>query len=516
MNVFVINNSTQNCGVYQYGKRFGSIASKSKKYNFMYYEVNSEEEFTKLYEIHKPKAVIYNYLAGTMPWLNGGIIHTCRQQGVKQYTIVHNSHYDGFDYYLHQNPYHPNVDDRNFALARPLFDYQSPKIERDDDTLHIGTFGFGFKCKYIDEICKIVNEQITDRKVQINLHLTESHYSPNWDTIETIKQDCFNQITHDNIKLNITHDFLTDEEMLKFLFKNDLNIFFYEKYPDNYYNGISSTIDYALSVKKPLAICESNMFSHIWDVQPSICVENNSLLSIIENGFSPLEEKYNLWTNEKFIDILEKIIEKTTEVTMSQFNSDAKQDQFAANILNFKKDGYCVDIGSHHSIKSNNTYYFQDLGWTSISVEIESLYNESYSSRKNGVHLNENALQVDYKKQFEEYEFPKNIDYLSLDVDTLSLDVLKILPLDEYRFKVITIEHDGYLYGDKYREHQRSILSSHGYLLLCSNVYVEQPGYEGKEFPFEDWWIDPSEFDNDLIERIKCDSTLPSAIISKF
>ena len=96
------------------------------------------------------------------------------------------------------------------------------------------------------------------------------------------------------------------------------------------------------------------------------------------------------------------------------------------------------------------------------------------------------------------------------------MDVLKILPLDEYRFKVITIEHDGYLYGDKYREPQRSILNSHGYLLLCSNVYVEQPGYEGKEFPFEDWWIDPSEFDNDLIERIKCDSTLPSVIISKF
>ena len=213
---------------------------------------------------------------------------------------------------------------------------------------------------------------------------------------------------------------------------------------------------------------------------------------------------------------MKQITEKNTEVTMTQFYSDAKQDEFVANILNFKKDGYCVDIGSCHSIISNNSYYFQNNNWTSISVEIESLYNESYSSRKNGVHLNENALAVDYKKQFEEYEFPKIIDYLSLDVDTLSLDVLKFLPLDEYRFKVITIEHDGYLYGDKYREPQRSILNSHGYLLLCSNVCVEQPGYEGKEFPFEDWWIDPSEFDSNLIEKIKCDSTLPSVIISKF
>jgi hypothetical protein len=201
---------------------------------------------------------------------------------------------------------------------------------------------------------------------------------------------------------------------------------------------------------------------------------------------------------------------------MSQFYSDAKQDQFVANILNFKKDGYCVDIGSCHSIISNNTYYFQSLGWTSISVEIESGYNDSYSTRKQGVHLNENALEIDYKSVFEEYVFPKSIDYLSLDVDTVSLNVLRVLPLDEYRFKVITIEHDGYLYGDKYREQQRGLLQSHGYLLLCSNVYVEQPGYEGKEFPFEDWWIDPSEFSEELIEKIKCDNTLPSVIIFKF
>lgn len=201
---------------------------------------------------------------------------------------------------------------------------------------------------------------------------------------------------------------------------------------------------------------------------------------------------------------------------MNQFYSDAKQDQFVANILNFKTDGYCVDIGSCHSIISNNTYYFQDLGWTSISVEIESGYNQSYSTRKSGVHLNENALEVDYKSVFEEYEFPKIIDYLSLDVDTISLDVLKILPLGEYRFRVITIEHDGYIYGDDYREQQRNILSSYGYVLLCSNVYVEQPGYEGKEYPFEDWWIDPSEFSQDLIEKIQCNNTLPSKIISKF
>ena len=201
---------------------------------------------------------------------------------------------------------------------------------------------------------------------------------------------------------------------------------------------------------------------------------------------------------------------------MYNFYSDAKQDQFVANILNFKKNGYCVDIGSCHSIISNNTYFFQSLGWTSISIEIDERYNDSYNSRENGVHLNDNALTIDYKKEFEEYEFPKNIDYLSLDVDTLSLDVLNILPFDEYNFKVITIEHDGYLYGDKYREEQRSILTHHGYTLLCSNVYVEQSGFEGRECPFEDWWVHPQEFNSDDLEKVKSDMEFPSQIISKF
>jgi len=199
------------------------------------------------------------------------------------------------------------------------------------------------------------------------------------------------------------------------------------------------------------------------------------------------------------------------------FFSDAKQDEFVANILNFKKNGYCVDIGSCHSVYSNNTFAFQELDWESLSVEIESSYNDSYSStRKLGTHLNENALKVNYSEVLKENEFPKNIDYMSIDIDTLSIEVLKLIPFSEYTFKVITIEHDGYLYGDKYREPQRKFLEENGYFLLCSNVYVEQSGYYGKECPFEDWWIRPEEFDTELIEKIKCDSLLPSQIIEKF
>lgn len=198
------------------------------------------------------------------------------------------------------------------------------------------------------------------------------------------------------------------------------------------------------------------------------------------------------------------------------FYSDAKQDQFAANILEFKQGGYYVDIGSCHSILSNNTYFFQNLNWTGICVEIESSYNQSYSTRENCLYLNEDATKLDYKNLFDSNNFPIVIDYLSLDIDTLSLTVLKKLPFSEYKFRVITIEHDTYLYGDKYQKEQRDILKSNGYRLLCSNVFVQQPGFDRPKCAFEDWWVYPEEFDSNLLDKIECDSEYPSNIIAKF
>lgn len=198
------------------------------------------------------------------------------------------------------------------------------------------------------------------------------------------------------------------------------------------------------------------------------------------------------------------------------FYSDAKQDQFAANILEFKQGGYYVDIGSCHSILSNNTYFFQNLNWTGICVEIESSYNQSYSTRENCLYLNEDATKLDYKNLFDSNNFPSVIDYLSLDIDTLSLTVLKKLPFSEYKFRVITIEHDTYLYGDKYQKEQRDILKSNGYRLLCSNVFVQQPGFDRPKCAFEDWWVYPEEFDSNLLDKIECDSEYPSNIIAKF
>jgi hypothetical protein len=196
------------------------------------------------------------------------------------------------------------------------------------------------------------------------------------------------------------------------------------------------------------------------------------------------------------------------------FYSDAKQDEFVANLLNFSKNGFYVDIGSCGAVPSNNTYFFESLMWNGICIEIDNRYNVSYLNRT-CKYVNADALTINYKTLFEESLVPSTIDYLSLDIDAKSVDVLNLLPFDTYNFKIITIEHDAYLYGDIYKSEQNNILSFFGYLKLFENVFVEQHGFTQPNCPFEDWWVHPSFFDVDKLTNLKSCNMYPSEIIKK-
>lgn len=180
------------------------------------------------------------------------------------------------------------------------------------------------------------------------------------------------------------------------------------------------------------------------------------------------------------------------------FNADAYQDQFVYKLLNQKRNGYFIDIGSCDAIKSNNSYLFESLDWRGICVEISHGYAPSYSHRRCRF-INQDALTVDYKHILEHDYAPKFIDYLSVDIDELSINAIKLLPHDQYQFRVITIEHDGYIHGNRYRHPQREFLTSLGYHLLGSNIRVPDRHFRSlsglnhlDNNGFEDWWVHPS------------------------
>jgi len=72
---------------------------------------------------------------------------------------------------------------------------------------------------------------------------------------------------------------------------------------------MSSTIDIAMAVQRPIAISDGIMFRHLLDVEPSICVTKNSLKTIIQNGFTPLQKHYNEWSPENIVREYEGILD---------------------------------------------------------------------------------------------------------------------------------------------------------------------------------------------------------------
>lgn len=174
-------------------------------------------------------------------------------------------------------------------------------------------------------------------------------------------------------------------------------------------------------------------------------------------------------------------------VCAHSFRAKEGQDKFVYMLLNGQKEGAYLEIGADHPEAGNNSFFFEkDLQWKGVSLEISSAYQNVWKWHRKNPLIIADATKSDYKELLK--DLPKTIDYLSLDVDGPYIAVLEQMPLDEYRFKVITIEHDAYRFGNVHREKEREILSALGYQLICADVCYA-PGQ-----PFEDWWIDPAAF----------------------
>jgi len=282
MIILFLNHSDEACGVYQYGKRLFNIIKKDEDIQYLYKEVKNVQEYRAIIEqMTNISGIIYNYHSSTMNWLTS---HTI-QKKVINIGIPHESNSNMFDKLCELDPM-KQITENEYKIPRPIFEdidfiinklqYSTSSI-RDfitaytDTTVPIfGSFGFGFKNKGFDKIIKMVNEQY-DHAV-IKLIITQAKYGNYSTEAIDIKNECMNIPVKDGIRVMITNEFFSDEEMLLFLKFNTMNLFLYDHM---YGRGISSTIDYAISVKKPIGISDSYMFRHIYS--DAICVYKTPL-----------------------------------------------------------------------------------------------------------------------------------------------------------------------------------------------------------------------------------------------
>jgi Methyltransferase FkbM domain len=176
--------------------------------------------------------------------------------------------------------------------------------------------------------------------------------------------------------------------------------------------------------------------------------------------------------------------------------SQARQDEAVVTFLKGKRNGYFVDLASNDATVLSNTYSLEKkYGWSGLCIEPNPMYWANLTYRDcqvvaavvgnqrmeevhfrfdNGDHGGITGEQFDNGKNFknrampkytvtlkeilQRFDAPKQIDYLSLDVEGAEEFIMKSFPLQEYSISLMTVERP--------KDSLRALLEKHGFKYL--------------------------------------------------
>lgn len=177
--------------------------------------------------------------------------------------------------------------------------------------------------------------------------------------------------------------------------------------------------------------------------------------------------------------------------------SEAYQDMFVLTMLDGKKEGTYLEIGSADPFKSNNTALLETVfNWKGVSVEYLEQEASKFNENRRNKCIQADARDLDYAEILKDYG--QDIDYLQLDCDPpeVTYQILEKIPFDLHRFAVITYEHDAYQGGTEYRIKSREFLSKAGYILVVGDIAPD------KNRAFEDWWVHPELVSKNILDKM--------------
>lgn len=214
-------------------------------------------------------------------------------------------------------------------------------------------------------------------------------------------------------------------------------------------------------------------------------------------GINSEEQVYKTYTKDK---VLVFPFKGSDEIEIN--NSQCYQDLFVLYMTGGKKEGTFLEVGCGPAFHGSNTALLeQKYDWKGISIDNEPKYAFEHKNERKSQTIFDNALVIDYDKLIKEHlPDSKIIDYLQLDLEPANntFECLLQIPFENYKFGVITYEHDHYIdFTKSYKKKSRRYLTMMGYELVVGDVSPDGSS------TFEDWWVHPDLVDRDLIERIK-------------
>lgn len=193
------------------------------------------------------------------------------------------------------------------------------------------------------------------------------------------------------------------------------------------------------------------------------------------------------------------------------YYSQANQDKWVVEFLKSKKNGYFIELGAYDGIQTSNTYYMEkNLEWKGICVEANPTVYQSLirnrTSKNINVALNDYVGECFFTNDkitttgikvpcntlnnvLKDNNCPKNIDYMSIDIEGYEYIVLKDFNFIEWNIGLMTVEHNLYCDGNDRKNKLYELLTNNGFTRVVEDAPCldKNPLYHNK--PYEDWYI---------------------------
>jgi hypothetical protein len=261
----------------------------------------------------------------------------------------------------------------------------------------------------------------------------------------------------------------------------------------------------------------SSLFVFLSDLQNTTgCNKSQQQLMMIPNptnavslGISAIYPLSDISVSSKgwktirvFYGDFEHIADSTTLPTpyfqANRWFSQYRQDEIIARLLQGKQKGYFVDLASNDAVRISNTYALETFfQWQGICLEPNPVYwgglayrkchvvaavvgnqtmeeveftfpkakapkggiiGSGYGKSRDKAENIQRRYTVTLTEIFQQFQAPKIIDYLSLDVEGAEDLVMSSFPFEDYRFNLLTIERPS--------DQLSKILEANDYILL--------------------------------------------------
>jgi FkbM family methyltransferase len=219
----------------------------------------------------------------------------------------------------------------------------------------------------------------------------------------------------------------------------------------------------------------------------------------------------------KFFSSLDENVIERAQFFLNKSKSQFRQDLFVLTELNFKDNGFFVELGASNGVNFSNTYLLEtEFNWNGILAEPARVWHEDLSqNRRAKIDLDCVWKESGEKLNFTETDFallstisdfkshdmhskardqgkiytvntvslmdllkrhnaPHQIDYLSIDTEGSEYEIIKDFDFDAYAISIITCEHN-------FTSNRKKIFD-----LLISKGYIRKFDHISN---VDDWYI---------------------------